>query len=207
MAELGGDAVALLLQAEGVAIRVVNAAVLAGEGRHHVHLPGLVAQRDPPAGVWIASGCDGDRRQASGDLGPLGIAQVGALGVGADRADPHRPLGRPGAQVLDGRVQGVSQVGQGVGVGEQIDRGSVAIPFHQAEVALVAALARPVQVGEQTGGVAGALKADDHGTDLEGERRNGARGRASGRRGSADSAIWPCRRSVIDSRAVVIPTG
>lgn len=43
VAEFGGDAVALGLQLEGVAVSVVHAAVLADEGGHDVHQAGLVA--------------------------------------------------------------------------------------------------------------------------------------------------------------------
>src|SRR4051812_13681485 len=76
VAEFCGDASAFALQVEGVAVRVVEAAVLAGEGRHDVHLAGLVAQSDPAAGVRIATGCDGDPHDPAGDLRPLGVAQV-----------------------------------------------------------------------------------------------------------------------------------
>jgi hypothetical protein len=105
----------------------------------------------------------------------------------------------------------VSQVGQGVDLGEQADRGAVAVAAHQAGVALVAALARSVQVGEETGGVAGALKVGDHGMTSKVERegagpvsgfretrisgfRNLARPETGGRRphlGHADgSRLW-----------------
>ena len=96
-------------------------------------------------------------------------------GVGADRADPHRPLGRAGPEALDGCVEGVGQIRQGVGLGEHLDRGAMAVPRDQAGVGVVAALARPVQIREQTGGVAGALQVGDHGVYLEGEWRTGAR--------------------------------
>jgi hypothetical protein len=74
----------------------------------------------------------------------------------------------------------MGEEGQVVGVREQVERDAVAVTAHQTGVALVAALARPVQVGEQAGGVAGALKVSDHGVDLERERKGGARGLASG---------------------------
>jgi hypothetical protein len=45
----------------------------------------------------------------------------------------------------------------------------VAVPCDQAGIGVVAALARPVQIHEQAGGVAGALQVGDHGVYLEGE--------------------------------------
>lgn len=85
--------------------------------------------------------------------------------------------GRSGAgpETLDGCVEGVAQVRQHVGLGEHLDRGAMAVPGDQAGVGVVAALARPVQIREQTGGVAGALQVGDHGVYLEGEWRTGAR--------------------------------
>lgn len=113
VAQLGGEAVALGLQAEGVAVGVVEAAVLTGEGGHDVHLPGLVAQGDPPAGVRIAfwsDACGG--HQASGDGGPLRVGEVRAARVGTDRADPYRAFGCTGPETFDGSVEGVGQVRQ-----------------------------------------------------------------------------------------------
>ncbi|WP_210524784.1 hypothetical protein [Streptomyces scabiei] len=176
MAEFGGNAVALGLQVEGVAVGVVDAAVLAGEGGHDVHLPCLVAQSDPPAGVRVAvRGDAGGRHHPAGHLGPLRVGQVGVPGIGADRADPHRPLGRAGSEALDGCVKGVGQIRQRVGLVEHLDLDTVAVPGDQAGVEVVAALARPVQIREQTGGVVGALQVGDHGVYLEGEWRTGAR--------------------------------
>lgn len=167
---------ALGLQAEGVAVGVVEAAVLAGEGGHDVYLPCLVGQGDPPAGVRIAVRGDASgRHHPAGHLGPLRVGQVGVPGIGADRADPHRPLGREGLEALDGRVEGVGQIRQHVGLGEHLDRSAVAVPADQARVGVVAALARPVQIREQTGGAAGALQVGDHDVYLEGEWRTGAR--------------------------------
>lgn len=124
VAELGGDAAALGLQVEGVAVGVVDAAVLAGEGGHDVHQAGLVAHGDPPAGVRIAvRGDAGGRHHPAGHLGPLRVGQVGVPGVGADRADPHRPLGRAGPEALDGCVEGVGEVRQRVGLGEHLRSG------------------------------------------------------------------------------------
>ena len=192
VAEFGGDAVAFALQAEGIAVGVVEAAVLACEGRHDMHLAGLVAQGDPAAGVRIAVGRDGDRRNPAGDFCPLSIGQIAVARGRADRADPHRPLGRPGAETLHGRVQSIGQVGQGVRAGEQVDRGTVAVPAHQTGVALIAVFARPEQVGEQAGSVAGPLKVSDHGVDLEGERRELHPGdRASGREDPHDPRFGP----------------
>ncbi|MEV5952503.1 hypothetical protein AB0M11_01775 [Streptomyces sp. NPDC051987] len=151
---------------EGVAEGVVDAAVLAGEGGHDVHQAGLVAHGDPPAGVRIAlRGDAGGRHQPAGHLGPLRVGQVGVSGIGADRADPHRPLGRSGPEALDGCVEGVGQVRRRVGLGEHLDRGAVAVSRDQVGGA---ALARPVHICEQAGGVAGALQVGDHGGYLEG---------------------------------------
>lgn len=64
LGQLGGGVTALGLEVEGV----VEAAILTSEGGHNVHLPGLVAQADPPAGVRTTFW--GDTRggqEASGD--------------------------------------------------------------------------------------------------------------------------------------------
>ena len=85
-------------------------------------------------------------------------------------------LGGAGPEALDGGVEGVGQVGERVGLGEQLDRGAVAVARDQPGAGVVTAFARPVQVREQAGGVAGALQVGDHGVYLEGEWRTGARG-------------------------------
>ncbi|MYS59717.1 hypothetical protein [Streptomyces sp. SID5468] len=153
---------------------VVEAAVLTSEGGHDVHLPGLVAQGDPPAGVRVA--VRGDSRgvhQAAGDRSPLCVGEVRLVGVGADRADPYRPLGCAGPETLDGGIKGLGQVGQRARLGEQFYRGSVAVARDQPWTGVVALFARPVQVGEQAGGVAGALQMGDHGVYLEGSGEQG----------------------------------
>ncbi|WP_285570331.1 hypothetical protein [Streptomyces sp. RTGN2] len=68
----------------------------------------------------------------------------------------------------------MGQVGKRIGLGEQLDRGAVAVARDQPRPGMVAPLAWPVQVGEQAGGIAGALQVGDHGIYLERERRTGA---------------------------------
>ncbi|WNZ12010.1 hypothetical protein [Streptomyces sp. 11x1] len=148
----------------------MEAAVLAGEGGHDVHLPCLVAHGDPPAGVRIALRRDaGGRHDPAGHVGPLRVGRVGVPGIGADRADPHWPLGSSGPEALDGCVEGVGQVRRCVGLGEHLDRGTVAVPRDQTGVGVVAALAWPVQVLKEADGMAGTLQVGDHGVYLEGE--------------------------------------
>jgi hypothetical protein len=121
---------------EGVAVGVVDAAVLAGEG---------------------ATTCTSREPDQSGPSSPTQAARA------------------RGPEALDGCVEGMGQVRQSLGLGEHLDRGAVAVPGDQAKVDVVAALARPVQIREQAGGVAGALQVSDHGVYLEGEWRTGAR--------------------------------
>ena len=62
---------------------------------------------------------------------------------GSERTEQTH-TGRSGARAprrVDGRVEGVGQVRQHVGLGEHLDRGAVAVPGDQAGVGVVAALA------------------------------------------------------------------
>lgn len=111
VAQRGGEKMALGLQAEDVAIGVVEASVLASDGGHDVHLPWPVTYGDPPAGVRIGfRGDSGGVHQALGDSGPLRVGEVRLPGVGADRADPCRLCGCTCTESFDGRVEGVRQV-------------------------------------------------------------------------------------------------
>ncbi|WP_328697443.1 hypothetical protein [Streptomyces sp. NBC_00342] len=125
MTQIGGDSAALRLEAEGISVAVVEAAVLTSEGGHDVHLPRLVAHCDPPAGIRIALWSDtGNGHETAGDRGPLGVGEVRLAGVGADRADPYRPFGCADPEAFHGSVEGAGQVGRRAGFGEQVDRGS-----------------------------------------------------------------------------------
>ncbi|MFH9724625.1 hypothetical protein ACH4M4_16895 [Streptomyces sp. NPDC017254] len=171
--EIGRDTAALGLEAEGVAIALVQAAVLTGEGGQDVHLTGLVAQGDPPAGIRIAFRGDPDGgHQPAGDDSPLRVGEVRPVRIGTDRADPRRPVGRTCPEPLDRSVESMGQVGQRARLGEQLDRRPVTVARDQPGADVGTAFTRPVQVREQAGGVAGALQMGDHDVYLEREGRN-----------------------------------
>ncbi|MFE9963724.1 hypothetical protein ACWD7T_17740 [Streptomyces sp. 900116325] len=200
MSQLGGDTPALGLHTEDVAVGGVETTVLAGEGGHDVYLPGLVAQGDPPAGVgvFVRGESDGGH-QAAGDGGPLRVGEIGLTQIGTDRTGPGRPCRGAASEALDRRIERIGQVGQRIQLGEQLDRGSVSVTCDQPGVGVLSALTRPIQVREQAEGVAGALQMGDHGSYLEGERRNESPDGRAEKRGSVESAIWRGRNALVDA--------
>ncbi len=178
MAEVGGDAVAFGLRVEGVPVGAVDAAVLADDGGDDVHRAVQGPDRGPPAAVRVAfRGEAGRGDQTLGDVGPLGVSQIRVARVGAHRAQPHRPLGRPGADpcgrgVQDTATENLLRIAE---EGELLTRSAI-VGTDQPGPQPVAGVIVPVEGGNQCGSGGGALQVGDHGVPSQavgGARRAG----------------------------------
>jgi hypothetical protein len=191
VAEFGGDAVALGLQLEGVAVSVATPQ----SSRTRVATP--CTKRD-----WLRTASN---RQASRSLsGATPVATTTRrptwAQVRSERTEQTH-TGRSGMRGprLDGCVGDVYQIWRASSWAAI----SIGVPWSsprdQAGVGLVAALARSVQTREQTRGMADALQVGDHDVYLEGVANGSPGGRAFRERGSAESATWPGRRWLVDA--------
>ncbi len=162
------DGAGLGLGALAAVVELGVAAVLADGGGEDMDVIVGVPHRDPPAGERVAVGCDaGSVDDPARDLAPLGVGEVPVAGCGADGAVPdvvgdllaeaavaqvHRLVEDPG-ELGEGGVL----VAAGITEAERAERGDDV----RIEVLVVAA--GPVQVGEQTAGLAaGGLDRGDH---------------------------------------------